>query len=106
MRFSVVVLAAALLAVVSYAHECQGGEYRRSHDCATVKHQKSGICCWMRRDGSHGRLPVECCGTGWTSEDCAAKVEDICSNPDHHDNPHAPIEEEVEEMADDDRAEL
>ncbi len=64
--------------------ECaRGGELRRNFGCVAVRHTKHDHCCWMKRDGTHGKLPHECCGTGWETSKCEAKIEHVCStHPD------------------------
>mgnify|MGYP001571660167 FL=1 len=65
--------------------ECtKGSEMRRSHNCVSVRHTKTDHCCWMKRDGTHGSLPRECCGTGWDTHRCEHLVNDVCDKH-HHD---------------------
>lgn len=76
----------------------KGGELRRNFDCAAIRHTKADACCWMKRDGTHGRLPYNCCGTGWNTHGCEEIIHDICSKdadeivhsdlPSHHNHVH------------------
>jgi hypothetical protein len=78
--FVAIVLVMAVMAFGSSTHdECAvGGELRRNHHCAAVRHTKKDVCCWMKRDGTHGKLPYQCCGTGWETHNCAELVDKIC----------------------------
>jgi hypothetical protein len=61
-------------------HDClRGGEMRRSHHCASVRHTDMDHCCWLLRDGSYGKLPNGCCGTGWKTHGCEAIIDDVCT---------------------------
>jgi hypothetical protein len=86
MRFSAFALVVifALIALVHASDECKmGGEYRRTHHCAAVRHTMKNKCCWMTRDGNHGLLPIGCCGTGWKDHDCEAIIDQVCeTHPD------------------------
>lgn len=56
-----------------------GGEFRRKHDCISVKHVKKDVCCWHSRDDSVGVLPYSCCGVGWNEHKCEKIIEQLCS---------------------------
>ena len=74
-----VTFAVLLLFAVVFADPCsKGGEMRRQHNCASVRHTTADVCCWMMRDGTHGQLPYSCCGTGWSTHKCAQLIDDAC----------------------------
>jgi hypothetical protein len=56
-----------------------GGEFRRKHDCISVKHTKKDVCCWHSRDDSVGILPYSCCGVGWHEHKCEKIIEQLCT---------------------------
>lgn len=59
------------------------GELRRHYGCVAVRHTKADACCWMKQDGTHGKLPYTCCGTGWKAEKCEEFIDTVCStHPD------------------------
>lgn len=84
--FAAVLVLLVVLATGAFASadECAvGGELRRNHHCAAVRHTKKDACCWMKRDGTHGKLPYACCGTGWKTHDCEAIIDKVCeTHPD------------------------
>mmetsp|Transcript_45529 Transcript_45529/g.140377 ORF Transcript_45529/g.140377 Transcript_45529/m.140377 type:complete len:88 (+) Transcript_45529:40-303(+) len=85
MRAFLALIALLVLATVAFAHdECAvGGELRRNHHCVAVRHTKKDACCWMKRDGTHGKLPYGCCGTGWKTHDCESIINNVCeTHPD------------------------
>ena len=87
-RFTTFLLCAMLLLAIGIqAHDdCAApGEMRRHHNCAAVKHTKKDVCCWAKRDGTHGLLPYSCCGTGWHTHGCEAEIDRIC---DMHTDEH------------------
>ena len=79
----VVALIVATFAVADDACKV-GGEFRRQHNCLSVRHTKTDVCCWLKADGTHGKLPRTCCGTGWEREKCADLVDEICET--HHED--------------------
>ena len=80
------VLLVAMLCAVAHADDgcLAGGELRREHNCLSVRHTKKDVCCWLKADGTHGRLPYSCCGTGWDRENCAEIVDRVCET--HHED--------------------
>ena len=83
----VIVCAVLLLAAFVSAHDdcAAGGEMRRQYNCASVKHTKKDVCCWAKRDGTHGKLPRNCCGTGWKTHGCEEEIDRVC---DMHTDEH------------------
>ncbi len=73
-----------LLGVASGSDVCSHpGELRRHYGCVAVRHTKSDACCWMKKDGTHGKLPYTCCGTGWKSAKCEEVIDNVCeTHPD------------------------
>jgi hypothetical protein len=55
-----------------------GGEVRRRHGCAAVKHTMRDACCWVTST-HHGRLPYGCCGTGWKDAKCEQIIDEVCN---------------------------
>jgi hypothetical protein len=72
-----------MTAAMSHDACAMGGELRRNYHCAAVRHTMKDACCWMTRDGAHGKLPYSCCGTGWKTHDCEALIDKVCeTHPD------------------------
>lgn len=76
--FGFVVVLVAMVAAAEKDPCAEEGELRRNFECAAIRHTKSHNCCWSLRDGSHGPLPLECCGTGWNTHNCEQIVDEIC----------------------------
>jgi hypothetical protein len=58
------------------------GELRRRYGCVAVRHTMADMCCWLKQDGSHGKLPYSCCGAGWRSANCEGLIDQLCET--HH----------------------